>query len=77
MEHIDETKKSDTHPQAHAVVKKRSAMPALAAEIIAAATVGFGFFMGSNDWKQGVFAFLCTLAGGGIHRGGVWMTNRK
>ena len=77
MEHIDETKKSDTHPQTHAAVKKqKSALPPLAVELGLAVTAGWSKYAATNDWKQGVSAMLAMLFGGLVHRGGVWYLKR-
>lgn len=77
MEHIDETKRPDTHPQAHAAVKKqRSALPPLAVELGLAVTAGWTMYVAMNDWKQGVSAMLAMLFGGLVHRGGVWWLKR-
>ena len=79
MSETSETGKPEVdHPQAHPAVKKqRSAMPALAAEIVAAITTGWFTYMGTGDWKMGVGAALAMLSGGLVHRGGVWYTARR
>ncbi len=76
MEHIDETK-HDTHPQAHAVVKKaKSTLPPLVVELGLAVTAGWTMYLTMNDWKQGVSAFLFTLFGNALHRGSAWWLSK-
>ena len=76
MEHIDATK-HDTHPQAHAVVRKpKSALPPLAIEIGVAVTAGWTAYLTTGDWTVGVSATLGTLFGGLLHRGNVWYMKR-
>ncbi len=77
MEHIDETKDTVDHPQAHAAVKKpKSALPPLVIEIGLAVTAGWTLYATTGDWKTGVSVTLATLFGGFLHRGNAWYMKR-
>ena len=51
-------------------------LPAWVYEVGGALAVGWGFYIATGDWKQGVGAGLATMFGGIVHRGGGYMEGR-